>query len=466
MCAPIPGFTVEAIDDTLLEGKYLISKGEPVIALLAKSHKDPAVFGDDAEDFKPERMLDENFSRLGDEFPDFWKPFGNGKRGCIGRPFALQEIMLSMAILFQNFDFSLADPDYQLDVQETLTIKPRGLCMHASLRHGMTATELEHSLAGRGGSRDDGVAEKGNENSGLPTKSSLKPLAVFFGSNSGTCEALARRLARDAPSHGFCATTVGPLDLATRDVPEDRPIVIVTASYDGLPPSNATRFFEWLESLEGQEMEGVKYSVFGCGHHDWNQTFHRVPNLIDSALAERGGSRLTKVTGTDAASRDMFSDFEKWEDDVFWPAVTKEYGATDDVHHTLSNSISVEVSNPRKATLGQDVQEATITAEWNLSSEKGAMKKHMEVQLPAGITFKTGDYLTVLPFNPKQTVARALRYFELSWDSYLKITSEQRLLLPNDTIVSASDILSAYVELSQPATERVSCSLLYHEAIT
>lgn len=49
---------------TLCGGKYAIGKNEPIICLLPKVHTDPAVYGEDAEEFKPERMLDEAFEKL------------------------------------------------------------------------------------------------------------------------------------------------------------------------------------------------------------------------------------------------------------------------------------------------------------------------------------------------------------------------------------------------------------------
>ncbi|PNH46283.1 hypothetical protein VD0003_g9045 [Verticillium dahliae] len=86
--ATIPLFTVEAFEDTLLGGKYPVKQGETIVNLLAKSQLDPLVFGETANDFVPERMLDAEFDRLNKEFPNCWKPFGNGMRACIGRPFA------------------------------------------------------------------------------------------------------------------------------------------------------------------------------------------------------------------------------------------------------------------------------------------------------------------------------------------------------------------------------------------
>lgn len=450
----IPGFSVEAYEDTLLGGKYLVRKGEPITALLSKAHLDPVVFGEDALEFKPERMSDENFERVSKEFPNCWKPFGNGKRACIGRPFAWQEALLCVAMMFQNFNFTMADPNYTLEIQETMTIKPKNFFMRTSLRHDMTPTELEQALAGRAGDHQHHHAAVKNAEASKASATG-KPLAVFYGSNSGTCEALAQRVAADAPRHGFRATTIAPLDDANQNMPKDRPVVIVTASYEGQPPSNAALFVAWMESLKGNEMKNVSYAVFGCGHHDWVQTFHRIPKLVDTKLNELGGDRMLPLATTDAADRDMFSDFESWEDESLWPALQKKFGAEDN-DDDAGDGLSVEVSIPRKATLRQDVEEALVVSTRTLT-EAGSVKKHIEIQLPSGMTYRAGDYLAVLPFNPKATVSRVFKRFQLSWDAMLKISSDRPTSLPTDTVVSAGDVLGAYVELSQPATKRV-CS--------
>lgn len=79
-----PGFslTPRSEQGDTLGGKYFVEPGESILVLLHNIHRDPAVYGEDAEEFRPERMLDENFNKLP---PNSWKPFGNGARGCIGK---------------------------------------------------------------------------------------------------------------------------------------------------------------------------------------------------------------------------------------------------------------------------------------------------------------------------------------------------------------------------------------------
>jgi cytochrome P450/NADPH-cytochrome P450 reductase len=65
---PVP--TTKEYPIFLAGGKYKLEKGDVLLALLIKLHKDPKVYGDDSEEWKPERMLDEPFSRLP---PNSWK---------------------------------------------------------------------------------------------------------------------------------------------------------------------------------------------------------------------------------------------------------------------------------------------------------------------------------------------------------------------------------------------------------
>ena len=65
-----PGTNIESLPQTktgpitIGGGKYLVSPDAKFRCELSKIHKDPAVYGDDAEVYRPERMLDEEFNKL------------------------------------------------------------------------------------------------------------------------------------------------------------------------------------------------------------------------------------------------------------------------------------------------------------------------------------------------------------------------------------------------------------------
>ncbi|KAF3481177.1 NADPH cytochrome P450 [Arthroderma uncinatum] len=116
LSATAPGFLVEPIPSdnagvVMLAGdKYQIPKDQTVIVLLAAVNRDPDVY-EDPEAFRPERMMGEAFEKLP---PGAKKWFGNGKRSCFGKRFALQLTMITLVEILRNFNLEMADPNYQL----------------------------------------------------------------------------------------------------------------------------------------------------------------------------------------------------------------------------------------------------------------------------------------------------------------------------------------------------------------
>ena len=177
--------------------------------------------------------------------------------------------MLVMAMVLQNFDVKLDDPNYTMKIKQNLTIKPDDLYIRVALRRNVDATSLDNLLHASGppkGTKDMVIQSKANDNT-TPhsTTSSARSMTVLFGSNTGTCQAFAQRLASEAAGHGFKAD-VKALDSATESLPRGGPVIIITSSYEGQPPDNAARFIEWLQSCGENSLRGVEYTVFGCGH--------------------------------------------------------------------------------------------------------------------------------------------------------------------------------------------------------
>lgn len=444
-----PAFTVHPSPDstenpTIIGGKYEVKKGQSVMALISCIHRDPSVYGADAAVFKPERMLDEEFKKLP---PNSWKPFGNGMRGCIGRPFAWQEAILTVAMLFQTFNFRLDDPSYDLQIKQTLTIKPKDLFMHATLRDHIDPIYLERMLHV---DTTKEMSEKGPKIENLTINDKQKePMTILYGSNSGTCEALAQSLAREAGTRGF-KVKVDPLDSAVDNVPKDQPVIMISASYEGQPPDNAAHFVEWLGNLQGSDaLKGVKYAVYGCGNHDWVSTFHKIPKLLDSSFENHGATRLAEAGLGDVARGDIFESFDEWQDKHLWTVLSSKVDREEDA------GIEIEVdTSSRSSKLRQDVRESVVISNTVLTAPGEPEKRHISLRLPTGMTYKAGDYMAVLPINNSKTIRRVLKHFGLPWDAMLTIKTGANTTLPTGHPISAMDVLGAYVELSQPATRK------------
>ncbi|KAK7056328.1 hypothetical protein VNI00_002881 [Paramarasmius palmivorus] len=447
-------------DTTLLNGKYFIKKGTRLVCQEWLNHRDTTIWGDDvsstrlatsymlsltmqAEEFKPERMLDGKFEALP---PNAWQPFGYGMRGCIGRPFAWQEVSLILASMVQKFDLELADPSYTLVIKQSLTIKPKSFYIKARLRK--TGPPLQQVLVPTQTRTVGGADPSSNAKTAGGT-----PIYLLYGSNTGTSEAFAQRVANDAASHGFKAK-LDTLDSFAGAVPTDGPVIIFTASYEGQPADNAARFVDWLTNVQGEELKGVRFGVFGCGNSDWAATLQRIPRLCDDLMEKRGGKRVIARGEADSGKGDFFQVFEEFTVSL-WSALAKEY----DVQKSDTPSLfglEVKTVDPgtQRATalrqtgagLGKVINNVVLTKPGH------PVKRHIEFALPDGLTYRTGDYLAILPRNPDSVVRRVLAFFGLSQEQEVIISSTGPTPLPTDKAISIKEVLSGYVELSQPIT--------------
>ena len=121
-----PGFNIEPIpsDDkqpiSLANGKYQVAHNQPMILVLAGVNRDPEVFTEPLA-FRPERMLPEEFAKLP---VGVTRWFGNGKRECIGKHYAWQWNMVTLAMLIKEVNFEMADPGYQYKQDGWFNIRP------------------------------------------------------------------------------------------------------------------------------------------------------------------------------------------------------------------------------------------------------------------------------------------------------------------------------------------------------
>lgn len=203
-------------------------------------------------------------------------------------------------------------------------------------------------------------------------------------------------------------------------------------------------------------------------------TYHIIPKTIDKLMHHAGGTRLVERGLGNAAAAELFEEFDDWEIEFLAAIVDKDKdgqatanGSTSlDVKPTLS--VKIDTTRREKVLQLDEMVSATINSNDIISGKpdgeagKGYnTKRHIEISLPKGLTYQTGDYLAILPTNPDQTVQRALRRFNLHPDDLLTITGRGRNL-PLDTPVSAYELMSGFVELGQPATKRQIEGLLPH----
>ncbi|CAN6692953.1 unnamed protein product [Malus baccata var. baccata] len=120
-------------DDTWPDG-FSVRKGDMVAYNAYSMGRMKDLWGDDAQDFRPERWVDEN-GVFQEESPFRFIAFGAGPRICLGKDFARRQVLMFSAVLFGNFIFKLKEENKVARYMTKITLNiDGGLHIHASLR--------------------------------------------------------------------------------------------------------------------------------------------------------------------------------------------------------------------------------------------------------------------------------------------------------------------------------------------
>jgi cytochrome P450/NADPH-cytochrome P450 reductase len=351
----------------------------------------------------------------------------------------------------QRFKF-VDHTNYQLTVKETLTLKPDDFRLRLKKR---TAEDRQPN---------NKMTAEASAPAQQPAAANLKgdhgtPLLVLHGSNMGTAQQIAARLAEEAESIGFVVKT-GSLDDYTNDLPRDGVTLFVAASYNGTPTDDAKEFMTWLTSTD-QDLSHVRYGVFGVGNRDWASTYQRVPRLIEERMEALGAKRLATRGEADARG-DFFGDVDSYSQNI-WPELAIALGLAVVAPTELGERFSVDLLNTDDSSTAFLTHHSLLPMQVVVNSEMvdtqvdfGTSKRHISVALPTGVTYKTGDHLLVMPHNPSTNVKRAAIRFGLTLAQRIRLSLRHGAAgaIPIDSVITIENLLGRYVELCDPATAR------------
>lgn len=455
-----PAYVVEPLADTVIGGRHAVAAGTPLLVFTPLLHRD-AVWGDNVELFDPERFSPE---REQDRPVHAYKPFGSGERACIGRQFALHEATLVLGLLIHRFRL-IDHAGYRLRVKETLTVKPGGFTLTPVRRGSTDRRSIQANASTLAAPVAEAVSPRG---AATVLRAPGTALTVLYGSNLGTCAALARDLAEEGSGHGF-TTTAAPLDEAVAALgPDTGPVLITTASYNGRPTDDAARFLDWLATLGPDDLTGVPYAVLGVGDRNWAATYQHVPTRIDELMHAAGATRMFDRAAADT-SGDYAGTVDTWTAHA-WAHLLGEYAnPTEDTTGPVPEESTGTPGEPLyslapvASTVTGGLTEQHGLSPMNVLESRDLVdtghplarpKRFLRVALPEGLTYRTGDHLAVLPRNPDRLVNRALARFGLDPEQTVELRPRRRSrsVLPVDRPLTVRQLLTEFVELQAPAT--------------
>jgi sulfite reductase (NADPH) flavoprotein alpha-component len=245
-----------------------------------------------------------------------------------------------------------------------------------------------------------------------PAAVAVKPkVNVFFGSQSGNAESIAKRLVKEAKKQGY-ETTIAALEKASpAALAQEKCALIVTSTWgEGDPPDNAVKFWEQLKLENDLKLSSLNYSVLALGDTNY-QHFCGFGKTLDSRLEALGAKRIFERV-------DCNVDFEagaaRWQTGIFEALKSVDLvggapqlnGSTNGAAPLLEPAEEKEAGYSRKNPFSARLMvNRKLTGE---GSEKDT--RHFEISLKgSGLTYEAGDALGIMPTNSPELVDEILK---------------------------------------------------------
>ena len=228
---------------------------------------------------------------------------------------------------------------------------------------------------------------------GAPEKAAAPPLHIYYGSQSGNAEALARDLRKFAGGRGFAPAVaeLDSLDLAA--LATMRHLLIICSTFgEGEPPDNAKGFYERLMNDNAAPLPaGLNFAVCGLGDSSYAD-FNQCATDIHARLLELGATACHDLAACDVAFED---DYAAWKAAVFaTPAFAEAAGQPTATPEAEDAGPVYSKQRPFLATL-KDARKLSGPA-------SGKTVNHIEISLAGGgedMRYEAGDTLGVWPLN-------------------------------------------------------------------
>ncbi|HEY5345382.1 MAG TPA: sulfite reductase subunit alpha [Verrucomicrobiae bacterium] len=270
-----------------------------------------------------------------------------------------------------------------------------------------------------------------------------EPLLILFGSQTGSAEGLAKKVAKESEARGFTPKILELNNYESANLAAANKTIIISSTWgDGEPPDNAVNFWNWLNAEAAPRLENLNFAVLGLGDKNYSD-FCGASKKFDERLEALGAKRLQPRGECDvdyeAAAKNWID--RLWEKLGGAPATaslpTATNGAAVNGHDAISSAPIFDKTNPFPARLLKNI----------LLNQPGSGKevRHFEIALgSSGLTYEVGDALGVIPENCPELVTQILAALNATGDEPVKTEAG---------IIPLRDAFTKYFDLAKPTSE-------------
>jgi NADPH-ferrihemoprotein reductase len=320
-----------------------------------------------------------------------------------------------------------------------------------------------------------------------------KDIIVFWGSQSGKSERLAKAFVRESQLRYGLSAMAADTDLFDFDqlatLKKGRIAGFIVATYgEGDPTDNATGLYEYLQEIKDKSskpLSNLKYFCFGLGNSKY-QSYNRFVDVVDEVMFTAGAQRIAAVGKADEALladdawvtwkeqilKDLGQIFGKEEREMASGASEASLDLVQRIGDVFSQNAVSHVAETQavggKSSQRAQIVQVTKTIQLTASSPDSLTRTYLHMELDTKhkggvLEYQTGDHVAIWPMNPDHEADLVASLFQ--WDhSTRKMAVDVKLrnladdvnaTLPVPTPTTRDALLRYHLDICGPATSEM-----------
>jgi sulfite reductase (NADPH) flavoprotein alpha-component len=275
--------------------------------------------------------------------------------------------------------------------------------------------------------------------------SAQEQLQVFFASQTGNGEAIARALAEDAQRAGIAVEVQSLASLRPAALKKLKHTAFVISTHgEGDPPDDALDLFDYLQGPRAARLDDLRFRVLALGDRSYSK-FCEAGRQLEALLLAQGAKTFDERVECDI---DYQAAASSWSEEIV--RYGQEHLATRPAQQMAHLSVVPPATrwtraNPFSATV-ERVQKIT-----GLESDKDVY--HVELSLEdSGLDYQPGDALGVWAHNPHELVAEILGALNIAADDEVELedhrhTIHELLIRKRELTRLSADTVQNYASL-------------------
>lgn len=259
-------------------------------------------------------------------------------------------------------------------------------------------------------------------------------IAVFYASQTGTAEGLARKLAKELKTKGYNTSAISLEAYTSAALADERYAIFIASTYgQGDAPDAVQPFYEQVCVEHFPRYENLQYAVFALGDRHY-ETFCKFGIDLDNKLVSLGASRICDRMECDV---DVDAPFAHWKEGLFKcleaiastgnapraekpkPAGSASAPVASESVIPTPNAVITPSSIPsrdkpffaplieKRSLTGNASTKATLHLTWSIAD--------------SGIRYEAGDACGIVPHNDPALVEDILRALEFSGQEQVEL---------------------------------------------